>query len=87
MTNTSPNVDSRSPEQVAHELSMGEVSDVLTNLDFAIGRAKKALTKLRKSGVQTNVIEPLEDALAEMQATRKRLVQGTYYAGTDTRLL
>lgn len=83
----STNLDTRSPEQIAHELSMGEVSDVLTNLDFAIGRTKKALTKLRKSGVQTNVIEPLEDALAEMQSTRKRLLHGTYYVGTDTRLL
>lgn len=36
---------------------MGEVSDLLSNLDFAIGRAKKPLAKLRNSGVQTNVVE------------------------------
>lgn len=83
----STNLDTRSPEQIAHELALGEVSDVLTNLDHAIARARKALTTVKKQGGQTNVVEPLEDALAEMSATRKRLMQDTYYAGSSTRLL
>lgn len=81
----SPN--ERSPQQVAHEQALGEISDVLLNLEHTMARAKKALARVRKSGGDTNVELALVEALADLQRTHKRLMQDTYYAGDSVRLI
>lgn len=77
----------RSPQQVTHENALGEISDVLLNLEHTIARAKKALVRVRKAGGDTNVELALTDALADLQRTHKRLMQDTYYAGDSVRLI
>ena len=66
---------------------MGEVSDVLLNLEHALTRAKKALAKVRKDGGEQNVELALTAVIAELARTRKRLMQDTYYAGDAVRLI
>lgn len=77
----------RSPQQVAHENALGEISDVLLNLEHTIARAKKALIRVRKSGGDTNVELALVETLDDLQRTHKRLMQDTYYAGDSVRLI
>lgn len=47
--------DRRTPEQIARESAMGEVSDVLLNLEHTIARSKKAIERSRTSGGNPNV--------------------------------
>lgn len=77
----------RSPQQVAHENTLGEISDVLLNLEHTIARAKKALVRVRKAGGDANVELALTEALDDVQRTHKRLMQYTYYAGDSVRLI
>ncbi|MFW7413923.1 hypothetical protein [Demequina sp. SO4-18] len=64
------------------EQSMAEVSAVLLNLEHTIARAKKGLTKVKKSGGgDKNVELALENAITELSKQHKRLMQDTYYAG------
>lgn len=79
--------DPRSAEQIAREAAMGEVSDVLLNLEHTIARSKKAIDRSRKSGGNPNVELALADALADLQRVHKRLMQDTYYAGDSLRLI
>jgi hypothetical protein len=79
--------DPRSAEQIARESAMGEVSDVLLNLEHTIARSKKAIERSRKAGGNPNVELALQDALAELQRIHKRLMQDTYYAGDSLRLI
>lgn len=76
----------RSPQQVAREAALGEISDVLLNLEHTLSRAKKALARVRKLG--GDHVEPaLIEAIADLERTHKRLMQDTYYAGDSVRLL
>ncbi|WP_458042256.1 MULTISPECIES: hypothetical protein [Bacteria] len=75
----------RSDEQRAREQVMGEVSDVLLNLEHAITRSKRALANIRKVGGSQNEELVLQETLDELQKLRKRLMQGTYYA-VETRM-
>lgn len=87
---TSPQPDptmARSPEQVAHERAMGEVSDVLLNVEHALTRAKRALKNVVKHGGEPNVELALTEAVRELEKLRKRLLQDTYFAGDAIRLL
>lgn len=77
----------RSAEQAAHERALGEISDVMLNLEHTIARAKKALTRVRKSGGDNNVELALVDAIADLERSHKRLMQDTYYAGDSLRLI
>jgi len=77
----------RSPQQVAHENALGEISDVLLNLEHTTARAKKALIRVRKAGGDTNVELALVEALDDLRRTHKRLMQDTYYAGDSVRLI
>lgn len=77
--------DQRSDEQRAREQVMGEVSDVLLNLEHAINRSKRALANIRKAGGSQNEELVLTETLEELQKLRKRLMQGTYYA-VETRM-
>lgn len=77
----------RSAEQAAHERAMGEVSDVLLNLEHAVARAKRAQKVVGKSGGEGNVELALADATRDLERVRKRLMQDTYFAGDALRLI
>jgi hypothetical protein len=82
-----PGVSARSPEERAREVALGEVSDVLLNLEHSLARARRALAKVRKGDPEPNIEHALVAAIAEIEKTRKRLMQDTYYAGDALRLL
>lgn len=73
----------RSDDQVAAERAMGHVSEVLTNLDWTIEKAKRGLKELRKSGDGTHRAAELAlaDAVDALERARKRLFQDAYYGG------
>lgn len=73
--------------QVTRERAMGEVSDTMLCIEQAIDRAKRALKTTAKVGGDTNIELALNVALTELQRTRKRLMQDTYFSGDALRLL
>lgn len=77
----------RSAEQAAHEGALGEISDVLLNLEHTLARAKKALVRVRKSGGDHNIELALTELIADLERNHKRFMQDTYYAGDSLRLL
>jgi hypothetical protein len=79
--------DPRSDRQIRQENALGDVSDVLTNIEYAIARAKKGVKRLGDSPEEHNARLALSNAVAELQATRKRLQRDTYFAGPELRLL
>ena len=80
--------DSRSAAQVADEAAMAHVSAVLTNLDWAIERARKGLKELRKTGTEEgrNAELALADLLGQLEPARKRFFQDSYFPADTTRL-
>jgi hypothetical protein len=82
-----PSDAARLRDERVHEVAMGEVSDVLLNLEHALTRAKKALAKVRKDGGEQNVELALVAVITDLGRTRKRLMQETYYAGEAVRLV
>ena len=77
----------RTPEQKAHEQALGEISDVLLNLEHTIARAKKALQRVKKNGGDHNIELALTEAIADLERSHKRFMQDTYYAGDSLRLI
>lgn len=77
----------RSPAEVAHETALGEISDVLLNLEHTLARAKKALIRVRKTGGDNNIELALMELIADLERTHKRMMQDTYYAGDSLRLI
>jgi hypothetical protein len=77
----------RTAQQVAHERAMGEVSDVLLNVEHALSRARKAHRVVAKLGDEPNCEVALASAVKDLDALRKRLMQDTYYAGDALRLI
>lgn len=72
---------------MAHETALGEISDVLLNLEHTLTRAKKALIRVRKSGGDNNIELALTELIADLERTHKRMMQDTYYAGDSLRLI
>jgi len=72
---------------VALERAKGEVSDVLLNVEHALDRARKARKVVTKDGVDRNAELALGEAIAGLEILRKRLLQDTYFAGDNVRLL
>ena len=56
----------RSAAEVAREQALGEISDVLLNLEHTRTRAKKALQRVRKSGGEHNVELALTELIADL---------------------
>lgn len=79
--------DERSSQAIAHELALGEISDVILNLEHSLARSKKALVRVRKAGGDNNVELALIDTIADLERVHKRLMQDTYYAGDSLRLI
>lgn len=80
-------LDGRTPEQVAMERSAQKVSDVLLNLEHSIAAAKKALKLIEKDAVDTNAALALKELIPQLERSRKRLQQDTYFAGDNLRLI
>ena len=72
---------------VALERAKGEVSDVLLNVEHALDRAKRARKVVTKDGVDRNAELALGEAIESLERLRKRLLQDTYFAGDNVRLL
>lgn len=87
MSMSRPAHDPRSTEQSAHELAMGEVSDVLLNVEHAIARTKKSLKRLGDSPEEHNARLALTAALKDLEKTRTRLQKDTYFGGNELRLV
>jgi hypothetical protein len=66
---------------------MGEVSDVLLNVEHTLARAKKALAKVRKDGGEHNIELALAALINDLGRTPKRLMQDTCYSGEAVRLV
>ena len=79
--------DDRSTAEGVREQALGEISDVLLNLEHTRTRAKKALQRVRKSGGDHNVELALTELIADLERTHKRFMHDTYYAGDTLRLI
>lgn len=80
-------LDGRTPEQVAMERAAQKVSDVLLNREHSIAAAKKALKVIEKDGVDVNAQLALKELIPQLERSRKRLQQDTYFAGENLRLV
>lgn len=82
-----PAAAGRSNEEAAHELVMNGVSDVLLNIEHALSRAKKVRTLAAKHDEEVNAKLALDEAIDQLDKTRKRLMQDAYYRQEALRLL
>lgn len=80
-------LDARTAEQVARERSAQKVSEVLLNLEHTIAAAKKALKVVEKDDVDSNAKLALTDLIPQLERSRKRLQQDTYFSGDALRLI
>ena len=87
MAMLTPGPAHRAAEQVSREEALGEVSDVVLNLDHTISRAKKARALVRRDEDAHNIDLALADLVKELERVRKRLMHDTYDAGDSLRLL
>lgn len=87
MAQPQPVAPARSTEQAAMERARGEVSDVLTLVEHALDRAKRARKTVQKDDVDTNAALALSVVVDDLTRLRKRLLQDTYFAGDALRLL
>jgi hypothetical protein len=77
----------RSQDQVEHERVMGEVSDVLLNLEHSLERARKALRVVAKADSEPNVRLALAQAVKDLERTRRQLMQDAYFGNDVLRLM
>lgn len=77
----------RTDQAIALERAKGEVSDVLLNIEHALDRARRARKNVAKDGVDNNAELALGEAAAGLERLRKRLLQDTYFAGDNLRLM
>jgi hypothetical protein len=74
------NVARAMSEQERDEKQYGEVDVVLLHIEQARRRAERAVAELRADGAEDFLVEAMEQAQAELSATAKKLIQGTFYA-------
>jgi hypothetical protein len=79
--------DPRSQEQATYEQAMSEVSDVITNVEHALDRAKKAKKRLGTSAEEHNVQLALTEAISGLAKIRKDLQRDAYFSGDELRLI
>ncbi len=87
MTQSQPLPGAQPDEEVARERAMGEVSDVLLNIDHALARARKGLKVVKRDDIDRNAELALVDTIGGLERLRKRLLHDTYYAEDKVRLL
>ncbi len=67
-------------DDVLRERAAGQVSDVMLNLEWTIGAAKKGHKQVAKDGVDRNAELALGELVKDLERLRKRLMQDTYFA-------
>ena len=67
--------------------SVGEHRYALLNIEHALDRAKRARKNVAKDGVDSNAALALAETAAGLESLRKRLLQDTYFAGDNLRLM
>lgn len=77
----------RMESDAIHETVMGDVSDVLLNIEHALSRAKKARNVAAKHDEEINSKLALDEAITSLEKTRKRLMQDAYYRQDALRLI
>jgi len=60
---------------------------VLLNIEHALDRARRARKNVAKDGVDNNAELALAEVSAGLERLRKRLLQDTYFAGDNLRLM
>ena len=75
----------RAAGQVVGERAAGEVSDVLSTIEHALDQARRAHATVTRDDVVENARHALGVTVEDLERTRKRLTQDTYYA-VDERL-
>lgn len=77
----------RTPDQVACEAAMREVSETLLNIEQAVRRADRAHRAVAARSDDGNIALALRDALTALKATHKTLFQTTYFGDDQQRLI
>lgn len=67
------------------EQQFNEIEKTMFDLSGACRRARKTITALEKAKAPEHLIEAMRTTLAEMEASHKRLMQGTYWAVPEMR--
>jgi septation ring formation regulator EzrA len=63
-----------------------EVEKALLYVSEARDRCARALTTLRRDGAESHLVEALEEAERDLQATHRRLMQQTLFAVPEDQL-
>ena len=66
------------------EAHSSEVEKVLLFISDAQERARRASERIEKDGADAHIVEALHEAQAELGDVHRRLMQGTYYAITES---
>ena len=67
------------------EQQFNEIEKTMFDLSGACRRARRTLATLEKGQAPEHLIEAMRTTLAEMEASHKRLMQGTYWAVPEMR--
>ena len=67
------------------EQQFNEIEKTMFDLSGACRRARKTIGMLEKGNAPEHLIEAMRASLTEMEATHKRLMQGTYWAVPEMR--
>jgi hypothetical protein len=67
------------------EQQFNEIEKTMFDLSGACRRARRTIEALQKGDAPEHLIEAMRTTLAEMEASHKRLMQGTYWAVPEMR--
>ena len=76
-----------SREQFEQEEALREVGETMLNIEQAIRRADEARKVISRGTAEPNFLLALNDAIAELEKTRRILHQQTYFGRPQQRLL
>lgn len=67
------------------EQQFNEIEKTMFDLSGACRRARRTIEMLQKGEAPEHLVEAMSTVLAEMEASHKRLMQGTYWAVPEMR--
>jgi DNA polymerase/3'-5' exonuclease PolX len=70
---------------VNDEQQFNEIEKTMFDMSGACRRARRTIKELEKGKAPEHLAEAMRVALAEMEGTHKRLMQGTYWAVPEMR--
>lgn len=76
-----------SREQAEQEEALREVGATMLNIEQAIRRADQARKTIVRGTNEANFLRALDDAIAELEKTRRTLMQQTYFGQAQQRLI